>query len=47
MLQKALKHTPDQITDCLTKEIRELGQRTSEQEQRVDDLEAILGSHAD
>lgn len=39
MLQKALKQTSDHITDKLTHEIRELGQRTAELEVRVDDLE--------
>lgn len=39
MLQKALKQTSDHITDKLTREIRELGQRTSELEQRMDDID--------
>lgn len=39
MLQKALKQTSDHITDKLTKEIRELGQRTAELEVRVDEIE--------
>lgn len=39
MLQKALKQTSDHITDKLTHEIRELGQRTAELEGRVDELE--------
>lgn len=38
MLQKALKQTSDHITDKLTREIKELGQRTAELEVRVDDL---------
>lgn len=39
MLQKALEQTSDHITDKLTKEIRELGQRTAELEVRVDEIE--------
>lgn len=39
MLQKALKQNSDHITDKLTHEIRELGQRTAELEVRVNDLE--------
>lgn len=47
MLQKALKQTLDQRTECLSKEIREQGQHTSDLEQRVEDLEALLSNHAD
>lgn len=39
MLQKALKQTSDHITESLTKEICELGQRTTDLEGRMDDLE--------
>lgn len=39
MLNKALKQTLDHITDSLTREIRELGNRTAELEIRVDQLE--------
>lgn len=39
MLQKALKRTSDHITTNLTKKIRELGQRLSTLETRVDDIE--------
>lgn len=39
MLQKALKQMSDHITDSLTQEIRELGQRTADLELRVDELE--------
>lgn len=39
MLQKALKQTSDHITDKLTKEIKEIGQRTAELELRVDDID--------
>lgn len=38
MLQKALKQTSDHITDKLTREIIELGQRTTELEVRVDEI---------
>lgn len=40
MLNRALKETSRQITEKLTKEIRELGTRTSDLENRTDDLEA-------
>lgn len=39
MLQKALKQTSDHITDKLTKEIREVGQRTADLELRVDEID--------
>lgn len=39
MLHKVLKQTSDHITDKLTHEIRELGQRTAYLEVRVDELE--------
>lgn len=45
ILQKALKTTSKQITDHLTKEIRELGQRTSDLEQRMDEVDLSLVSH--
>lgn len=47
MLQRALKQTSDQITDHLTKEIWELGQRTSDLKQWGDDLKALLGNNSD
>ena len=40
MLHKALQTTSDQITNSLTKEIRELGGRTEVLETKMDDLEA-------
>lgn len=39
MLQKALKQTSDHITDMLTREIRELGQRTADLELRMDEID--------
>lgn len=39
MLQKALKQTPEHITSSLTKEIRELENRTAALEHRVDEIE--------
>ena len=45
MLQKALKQTSKHITESLTKEIRELGQRTSDLENRVEDVETNVQSH--
>lgn len=44
MLQKALKQTSKHITDSLTKEIRELGQHTSDLKNRVED-ETNVQSH--
>ena len=46
MLHKALKTTSDQITNRLSREIRELGQRTSDLESRVDDIELTLQEQA-
>lgn len=46
MLNKALKVTSDQITNRLSREIRELGQRTADLETRVDDIELTLQEHA-
>lgn len=46
MLQKAPKTTSDQITNRLTREIRELGQRTADLETRVDDMELTLHEQA-
>ena len=45
MLQKALKQTSDDITDKLTKEIREIGQRTAKFEVRVDELKTYTQQH--
>lgn len=45
MLQKALRQTSDHITESLTREICELGQRTSDLENRVDDIEMNVQSH--
>lgn len=45
ILQKALKQTSDHITDKLTREIRDLGQRTAELEIRMDDLESQTQQH--
>lgn len=39
MLNKALKQTSEQITSRLTKEIRELGNRTAALELKVDEIE--------
>lgn len=47
MLQCALKQTSDQMTECLSREIRELGKRTSDLEHRVDDLETLFSNHED
>lgn len=47
MLHRALKQTSDQITECLSKEIRELGQCTSDLEQKVDELVTHLSNHTD
>ena len=44
-LQKALKQTSDHITEKLTKEIRDLGQRTAELENRVHDIETNVMIH--
>ncbi|PIN95547.1 hypothetical protein AB205_0089160, partial [Aquarana catesbeiana] len=46
MLNKALKATSDQITNRLSREIRELGQRTADMETRVDDIELTIQEHA-
>lgn len=46
MLHKALKTTSDQITNNLTREIREIGQRTADLETRVDDMELTLQEQA-
>lgn len=46
MLHKALKTTSDQITNRLSWEIRELGQRTADLETRVDDIELTLQEQA-
>lgn len=40
MLHKALRQTSEQITNNLTKEIRELGQRTASLELKVEDIES-------
>lgn len=40
MLQKALKTTSRQITDQLSREIRELGSRIADSETRADTLES-------
>lgn len=46
MLHKALKTTSDQITNNLTREIHEIGQRTADLETRVDDMELTLQEQA-
>ncbi|PIO26594.1 hypothetical protein AB205_0195780 [Aquarana catesbeiana] len=46
MLNRALKATSDQITNRLSREIRELGQRTADLETRVDDIELTIQEHA-
>lgn len=45
MLQKALQHTSKQITEKLTKEIRDLGYRTAELESRMDTVQNTLDLH--
>lgn len=46
MLQKALKATYDQITNRLSRENRQLGQRRADLETRNDDMELTLQEHA-
>lgn len=45
MLQKALKATSEQITECLTCEIQELGQCNAHLETHVDDMELTINEH--
>lgn len=45
MLHKALKQTSEQITTNLTREIRELGNRTAALELKMDDLENATQEH--
>lgn len=47
MLTKALKQTSGHRTDKLSQEIRELGQRTAEFEQRVGHLDILNHNHTD
>lgn len=47
MLQRALKQTSDQITNLLSREIRELDQHTSDLKQRVDNLKTLFSNHTD
>ena len=47
MLTRALKNTSDAITDRLTREIREVGHRTTLLEQRTEELELTAGNHSE
>lgn len=47
MLTRALQQTSDQITDKLSREIRELRQRTAHLEQKFDDIEILTHNHSE
>lgn len=47
VLQKALQNTSDTITEKLTREIREVGRRTSILEHKMEDINDITNTHTD
>lgn len=47
MLQTALQFTSEHITDCLSREIRELGQRTADLETCTDNMELSYREHVE